>query len=214
MGWNFHICLRSGPSWLTPPPLTVSLTVKYPFFLTSLSGYVKILICKDEYNENRKKSQEARRTNQLQKSYSYSNADLSKISKFDIGVFWAPLEENLAMHSDGILWWIWDWIFPHTLHSVYIDTTFFARRNPISWSHFFHERYKRYTYPILFLLICMKELVKRNGCSDQNYKIDIWGAFLYVGGMNTMTNVQCWRVKKFELIKKTSANNVDGWTRC
>ena len=32
---NFHICLRSGPRWLRPlPPLTVSLTVKYLFFLT------------------------------------------------------------------------------------------------------------------------------------------------------------------------------------
>ena len=30
----FHICLRSGLRWLTPPPpLTVSLTVKYPLFL-------------------------------------------------------------------------------------------------------------------------------------------------------------------------------------
>ena len=32
---NFHICFRSGPSWPTPPgppPLTVSLTIKYPFF--------------------------------------------------------------------------------------------------------------------------------------------------------------------------------------
>ena len=33
MSQNFHICLRSGPRWLNPPPLTVSLTVKYPFFL-------------------------------------------------------------------------------------------------------------------------------------------------------------------------------------
>ena len=30
MGQNFHICLRSGPTDLTP--LTVSLSVKYPFF--------------------------------------------------------------------------------------------------------------------------------------------------------------------------------------
>ena len=29
---NFHICLRSGPRGLNPPPLTVSLTVKYPLF--------------------------------------------------------------------------------------------------------------------------------------------------------------------------------------
>ena len=36
MGQNFHICLRSGPTGLTPPPLTVSLTVKYTFFTTSL----------------------------------------------------------------------------------------------------------------------------------------------------------------------------------
>ena len=28
---TFHICLRSGPRWLTPPH-TASLTVKYPFF--------------------------------------------------------------------------------------------------------------------------------------------------------------------------------------
>ena len=125
-------------------------------------------------------------------------------------MFWAPLEENLAMHSDGILWWIWDWIFPQTLHLVYIDTTIFARRNPISWGHFYHERYKRYTYPILFLNDCMKALVKRNGCSD--HKIDILESFLYVGGMTNMTNVQCWSVKKSK-IKKTGANNVDGWTR-
>ena len=32
VGHNFHICLLSGPRGLTPPPLTVSLTVKYPFF--------------------------------------------------------------------------------------------------------------------------------------------------------------------------------------
>ena len=37
MGQNFHICLRSGPTGLTPPPLTVRLTIKYPFFMTSLS---------------------------------------------------------------------------------------------------------------------------------------------------------------------------------
>ena len=30
MGQHFHICLWSGPRWLTAPPLTVSLTVKYP----------------------------------------------------------------------------------------------------------------------------------------------------------------------------------------
>ena len=35
MGQNFHICLRSGPRGLTPPPLTISLTVKYPSFLTT-----------------------------------------------------------------------------------------------------------------------------------------------------------------------------------
>ena len=29
---KFHICLRSGLRWLIPPPLTVSLTVKYPLF--------------------------------------------------------------------------------------------------------------------------------------------------------------------------------------
>ena len=35
MGQIFHICLRSGLRWLTPPsPLTASLTVKYPLFLT------------------------------------------------------------------------------------------------------------------------------------------------------------------------------------
>ena len=33
MSQNFHICIRSGPTGLTPPPpLTVSLTVKYPLF--------------------------------------------------------------------------------------------------------------------------------------------------------------------------------------
>ena len=32
MGQNFHICLWSGPSWLTRPPLTISLTVKYLLF--------------------------------------------------------------------------------------------------------------------------------------------------------------------------------------
>ena len=33
-GSNFHFCLQSGPRGLTPPPphLTVSPTVKYPFF--------------------------------------------------------------------------------------------------------------------------------------------------------------------------------------
>ena len=35
IGQNYYICLRSGPRWLTPPPLTVSLTVKYPFFYDS-----------------------------------------------------------------------------------------------------------------------------------------------------------------------------------
>ena len=34
MGQNFQICLRSGPTGL-PPPLTVSLTVKYMFFYES-----------------------------------------------------------------------------------------------------------------------------------------------------------------------------------
>ena len=35
MGQNFHICLRSGLRLLTPPPpLMVSLTVKYPVFFT------------------------------------------------------------------------------------------------------------------------------------------------------------------------------------
>ena len=41
---NFHICLRSGPRGLTPPPpLTVSLTVKRPFFFltTSLSLWIQ-----------------------------------------------------------------------------------------------------------------------------------------------------------------------------
>ena len=41
MGQNFHICLRSGPTGLTPPPLTVRLTIKYPFFMTSLSWQSK-----------------------------------------------------------------------------------------------------------------------------------------------------------------------------
>ena len=37
LGQNFHICLQSGSRGLTPPPpLAVSLTVKYPFFTTSL----------------------------------------------------------------------------------------------------------------------------------------------------------------------------------
>ena len=35
MGQIFHICLRSGPRWLTPlSPLRASLTVKYPLFFT------------------------------------------------------------------------------------------------------------------------------------------------------------------------------------
>ena len=34
---NFHICLRSGPRGLkSPPPLTVSLTVKIPGFFYDL----------------------------------------------------------------------------------------------------------------------------------------------------------------------------------
>ena len=35
VGQNFHICLRSGQMVLTPLPLTVSLTVKYPLFFTT-----------------------------------------------------------------------------------------------------------------------------------------------------------------------------------
>ena len=31
-GSNIHICLRSGSMELIPPPLSLSLTVKYPFF--------------------------------------------------------------------------------------------------------------------------------------------------------------------------------------
>ena len=35
---NFHICLRSGPRWLTPPPpFTVSLTENIRFFTPSLN---------------------------------------------------------------------------------------------------------------------------------------------------------------------------------
>ena len=37
MGQNIHFCFRSGLRWLTP--LTVSLTVKYPFFTTSCDSY-------------------------------------------------------------------------------------------------------------------------------------------------------------------------------
>ena len=46
MGQNFHICLRSGPTGLTPPPPTVRLTIKYLFFydilqLTIQTNHVK-----------------------------------------------------------------------------------------------------------------------------------------------------------------------------
>ena len=44
MDQYFHICLRSGPRGLTPPipPLTVSLTVKRPFFfLTTSLSYIE-----------------------------------------------------------------------------------------------------------------------------------------------------------------------------
>ena len=44
MGQNFHICLRSGPRWLTPNPLTVSLIAKYPLFFTPcLRPYLQFL---------------------------------------------------------------------------------------------------------------------------------------------------------------------------
>ena len=53
--------------------------------------YVKKLIGKDEYNKNRNKRQEVTictRDKPITKiCYTYSNADLSKIFKFDIGVF-------------------------------------------------------------------------------------------------------------------------------
>ena len=42
MGQNFHICLRSGLWWLTPsPPLTVSLSVKYPGFFDAFPMALK-----------------------------------------------------------------------------------------------------------------------------------------------------------------------------
>ena len=46
----FHICLRSGPRGLPPPPLTVSLTVKRPFFfrlplLYSLTSSISLFFC-------------------------------------------------------------------------------------------------------------------------------------------------------------------------
>ena len=45
MGQNFHICLQSGRRVLTPPPiLTVIQTVKYPFFTTSITMYLKTKI--------------------------------------------------------------------------------------------------------------------------------------------------------------------------
>ena len=40
---NFHICLRSGPRWLTPP-LSVSLTVKYRFFWRLALVFIKKII--------------------------------------------------------------------------------------------------------------------------------------------------------------------------
>ena len=44
-GQNFHICSRSEPRELVPPPppLTVSLTVKRPFFTTPLMFSLNIL---------------------------------------------------------------------------------------------------------------------------------------------------------------------------
>ena len=55
MGWNFHICLWSGPRWLSWAELTVSLTVKYSFLhfllffallhpVPSIFSYLKLLI--------------------------------------------------------------------------------------------------------------------------------------------------------------------------
>ena len=44
MSQNFHIFLRSGPRGLSPPPLTVSLAVKYLFFYDSPNNQIEIFV--------------------------------------------------------------------------------------------------------------------------------------------------------------------------